>query len=234
MENMQVLLEPVKVALHQVGEFLPRLVLGLAIVILGYIAAKAARFAVVKVLRAINFNVVTDKSGLDYFLKQGGGDADTVDLIGFLVYWLAFLAFLMVAFNSMGLASVTGLVGQLVLFLPKVMVAVVILAFGAYFARFAGAAVTAYFKAARIGDADLLGRVAFYAILCFVILIAVDQVGLADVIKQTFLIMVGAVSFGFALAFGIGGSKRAGVLIDSMTGEPSSQQDKPKNRPPTG
>ena len=53
-----------------------------------------------------------------------------------------------------------------------------ILAFGAYFARFVGAAVTAYCKNVGISDAELLGRLAHYAIMAFVILIALDQLGL--------------------------------------------------------
>ena len=55
MDNWNVLLEPVRASLHQVGEFLPRLLLALAILLLGWLLAKAVRFAIVRALRAINF-----------------------------------------------------------------------------------------------------------------------------------------------------------------------------------
>jgi hypothetical protein len=214
MENMEMLIEPIRASLHQVGEFLPRVLLAFVILLAGWLLAKALRFALVKMLRAVNFNVVTEKAGVDRFLQQGGGEIDTTMVLGLLAYWLVILAALMIAFNSMGLSYVTDLIGRVVLFVPKVMVAVLILAFGAYFARFVGAALTTYCQNVGIGEAKALGRFALYAIMIFVILIALDQLGLGDIIRQTFLIIVAAIALGLALAFGLGGQKRAGELLE--------------------
>src|SRR5207237_2598373 len=84
---------------------------------------------------------------------------------------------LMIAFNSMGLSYVTDLVGRVLLFVPRVIVAVVILAFGAYLARFVGAAVATYCKGISLPDAAVVGRLAFWAVLVFVVLVALDQLG---------------------------------------------------------
>jgi hypothetical protein len=92
MENVDVLLEPIRASLHQIGEFLPRLLLALAILILGWLLAKFVRFVIVRMLRAVNFNVLTEKAGVDKFLQQGGGELDTVRLLGLLFYWLVILA----------------------------------------------------------------------------------------------------------------------------------------------
>jgi len=218
METMEMLIEPIRTSLHQIGEFLPRVLLALAILIVGWLFAKAVRFAIVRTLRALNFNVVTERAGVDKFLQQGGGELDATDILGLLAYWLVILAALMVAFNSMGLANVTDLLGRIVLFVPKVMVAVLVIAFGAYFARFIGVAVATYCRNVGISDAGALGRLAFYAILVFVVLIALDQLGLGDIIRHTFLILVGAFALGlalaFALAFGLGGQHRAAELLE--------------------
>jgi hypothetical protein len=232
MEDMQMLLEPIRASLRQVGEFLPRVLLATLILIAGWLVAKAARFATVRMLRAINFNVVTEKAGIDGFLKQGGGDTDTVHVLGVLVYWLALLAALMIASNSLGLADVTALIGRIVLFVPKVMIAVVILAFGAYFAKFVGSAVITYCKNVDMHDADVLGKFAQYAIMAFVVLIAVEQLGLSEIIRETFLILVAAVGLALALAFGIGGAKRAGELIERWSRRTSDETGKSdKGRP---
>lgn len=227
METMEMLIEPIRTSLHQIGEFLPRVLLALAILIAGWLLAKAVRFAIVKMLRAFNFNVVTERAGVDKFLQQGGGELDATGILGLLAYWLVILAALMIAFNSMGLANVTDLLGQIILFVPRVMVAVLIIAFGAYFARFIGIAVTTYCRNVGLGDAAVLGRLAFYAILVFVVLIALDQLGLGDIIRQTFLILVGAVALGlalaFALAFGLGGQRRAAELLERW----SRRKDEP-------
>ncbi len=214
MENWDVLLEPVRASLHQVGEFLPRLLLALAILVLGWLVAKAVRFAIVRALRAVNFPVMTQKSGIDGFLHQGGGDLDTTGLLGVLSYWLVIIAALMVACSTMGLAYVTELVGRVLLFVPEVMVSVLIIAFGTYFARFVGTAIATYSRNIGMRDADVLGSLATYAIMAFVILIALEQLGLGDIIRQTFLIIVAAVALGLALAFGLGGQKRAAELLE--------------------
>jgi hypothetical protein len=212
--DVNMLLESVRESLHQIGAFLPRLLLAIVILVLGWLTAKTVRFAIVKGLRAINFNVVTDKAGVDQFLKQGGANIDTVRVLGSLAYWLVILAALMVASNSLDLAYVTDLIGRIVLFLPKVMFAVVILVFGAYFARFVRSALTKYLHENRIGEAGLIGRLALYAIMVFVIMIALDQMGLGDIIRQAFLIIIAAIGLGLALAFGLGGQKRAAELIE--------------------
>src|SRR5262245_50890419 len=155
MQPIETVWDPVRAILVQVGDFLPKVMLALIIVIVGWLLAKVLRFAAVKALRAINFNVLTEKAGIDGFIKHGGGDLDTTHVLGALIYWLVILAALMIAFNTMGLAYVTDLIGRIVLFVPKVIVAVVILAFGAYFARFIGAAVTTYCRNIEMADAPL-------------------------------------------------------------------------------
>src|SRR6267378_3451150 len=210
MDRFDVMWEPVRAFLVQVGEFFPRVMLALVILLAGWLIAKAVRFAVVKALRAINFNVLTERAGIDSFLKQGGGETDTTDILGLLIYWLTIL----IALNSVGLIAVTELVVRVVLFVPKVIVAIVILAFGAYFARFIGMSVTAYCKNLDMPDAELFGRLAMYAIVIFVTMVAIDHLGLGDIIRQTFLILLTAVALALALAFGLGGQKRAAEFLE--------------------
>lgn len=214
MDNLSMLVEPIRETLHQIAAFLPRLLLAIFVLVIGWLVARAVRFAIVKALRALNFNVVTEKAGIDHFLQQGGADIDTIRVLGGLFYWLVILAALMIAFNSLDLAYVTDLIGRIVLFVPRVMVSVVILVFGAYFARFVGAALASYLRNVGVTEAGLMGRLALYAIMAFVIMIALDQIGLGDVIRQTFLIIVAAVALGLALAFGLGGQRRAAELIE--------------------
>ena len=232
MDNVDVLLEPIRASLRLVGAFLPRVMLAILILIVGWLVAKALRFALVKALRAVNFNIVTEKAGIDTFLRQGGGDVDTIRVLGALVYWLAILAALMIASNSLELAYVTELIGRIVLFVPKVIVAVVVLVFGAYFARFVGMALATYLANIGIARAEHVGRFAQYAIMAFVVLIALDQLGLGDIIRQTFLILVAAIGLALALAFGLGGQKRAAELIERWThGRRGTDESPPPRRP---
>jgi len=215
MEKVDIMLEPVREFLLQLAGFLPKLALALGVLIIGLLLAKLARFAIIKALRAINFNVLTERAGLEDFLSHGGIQTDTTGIFGLLVYWLVILAALIIGCNSLGLTYITGLLGEVVLFVPKVIVALLILAFGSYFARFVGNAVATYCKNIATQDADILGKLAQYAIMPFVVLIALDQVNVGgEIVRQSFLIILAGVVFAFALAFGLGGKDTAAELIE--------------------
>jgi len=231
MGNVSVMLEPVRVFLAHLGDFLPRLALAAAVVIGGWMLAKLARLAVDKGLRAVNFNVITERSGMDGFLAQGGLRSDTTGIFALVIYWLVVLAALIIAFNSLGLTYITDLLGQVVLFVPKVVVALLILAFGAYFARFVGTTVVTYCRNIGLQDAEFLGKTAQYAIMVFVALIALDQVNVGgEIVRQSFLIVLAGIVFALALAFGLGGRDWAAGQIERwLSRESRSGGDRPSD-----
>jgi flagellar biosynthesis protein FliQ len=215
MNNIEMSLEPLRGFLISAGEFLPRILLAILVLVVGWMVAKMVRFAIAKGLRAVNFNVLTERAGMDGFLRDGGIGTDTAGLLAMLFYWLVILASLVISFNLLGLSYITDLLGRVVLFLPKVMVALLILAFGSYFAKFIGNAVTAYCRNVHLQDSDILGRLAQYAIVAFVVLIALDQVNVGgDIVRQTFLIVLAGVVFALALAFGLGGKDWAAEMLE--------------------
>ena len=225
MNQIDIMLEPVRGVLLQFGAFMPRLILALFILLVGWMLAKAIRLLVVKALRAINFYVLTDRAGIDRFLSQGGIRMDTIGILGTLIYWLVVLASVMIAFNSLGLTNVTELVGRVALFIPKVIVAVLILALGAYFARFIENTILAYSRNIGLEDAEFLGRFARYAVLVFVVMIALEQVDVAsELVRQSFLIILAGVVFALALAFGLGAQYRVSELLDKWWPSRKSQQ----------
>jgi len=214
MEKLDVMLVPLRGLLTEIGNFLPRLGVALAVLVVGWLLAKAFRFSVVKALRALNFHILTERAGIDGFLKAGG-EKDTTDWIGTIGYLLVLLASLIIAFNSLGLTQVTDLLGRVLLFVPRVLVALLVVVFGGYFARFVALAVQRYFRAAGISDADILGRIARYAVMTFVLLLAIDHLDIGGgLIQKTFLILLAGVVFALALAFWLGGRARAAELLE--------------------
>ncbi len=215
MDSLNVAIEPLRAFLVEIAAYLPRLGVALAVLVAGWLVAKALRYGSVRALRALNFHVLSERAGIEAFLQQGGTESDTTDLFGLLVYWLALLGALIVAFNGLGLTQVTELLGRVLLFLPKVLVALLVLVFGLYFARFIGQSVLAWCRKVGIGDAEVLGRLAQYAIVTFVLLIAIDHVDIGGgLVQQTFLILLTGVVLALALAFGIGGRDRAAALLE--------------------
>ena len=226
MDGVSILVEPARAILHEIGAFLPRLLVAVLVVIGGWLVAKFARFALTRALRAINFHVLTERAGLDGFLRQGGVTGDTTTIFGWLAYWLVILAALLIAFNGLGLTYITDLLGRVVWFVPKVFVALLVIAFGSYFARFVGDTVTTYCRNIKLQDAAFFGKLAQYAIMVFVVLIALDQISVGgDIVRQSFLVILGGVVFALALAFGLGGKDWAAERIEEWW--PNKKKIKP-------
>lgn len=226
MDSINVAVEPLRAFLVQIGAYLPRLGVALAIAVAGWLFAKALRFATVKALRALNFHVLSERAGMDEFLQQGGSRRDTADLFGLIVFWLVMLGALIVAFNGLGLAQVTDVLTRVLLFLPRLLIGLTVVVFGLYFARFVGQSVQAWCHGVDIGDAELIGRVVRYAIVTFVVLIAIDHLDIGSgLVQQTFLILLAGVVFALALAFGIGGKDRAAAMLERWF---------PRAQPPEG
>jgi hypothetical protein len=228
MQTIDILVDTTREFFHQVAALLPRLALAVVVLICGWLLAKVVRFAIEKGLRAVNFNVLTQRAGTDHFLQSAGLQGDTTTLFGLLGYWMVLVAALMVAFNGLGLIYVTDLLQRVELFAPKVLVAGLILVLGSYFARFVGEAVNRFCLDAQVPDADILGRIARYLIMTFVLMIALSQVEIGgDIVQRTFLIVLAGVVLALALAFGLGGKDWAAAMLERWWPRPKETDRRP-------
>lgn len=205
METFGIYQEPARAILLQIGAFLPRLLIAVAVVAGGWLVAILCRFAVRKGLKAVNFNILSERSGLDGFFRKGGLEVDTLTVFSVLSYWLVILASLLIALNGLGLTYITELLSRVVWFVPNLFVALLVLSFGSYFARVVGDTVAAYCRNIKLEGAVSLGKLARSAVMVFVILIALDQIKVGgDIVRQSFLIILAGCVFAVSLAFGLG------------------------------
>jgi Conserved TM helix len=226
MQSIDMVVDATREFLHQTAAFLPRLLLALLVIAVGWLFAKALRFAVERALRAVNFNVLTERAGTDNFLRQAGMRGDTTTLFGIVAFWLAILAALIIAFNGLGLTYITDLLGRVVVFTPKLLIAMLIVVFGSYCARFVGNAVQTYCLDRHIPDADILGRIVRYVIMTFVVMIALSQVEIGgDIVQRTFLIILAGLMLALALAFGLGGRNWAAALLQRWWPQDGKDED---------
>jgi Conserved TM helix len=208
------LVETTREFVHRTAEFLPQLVMALVVVLIGYLIAKVARFLVERGLRAVNLNVLTERAGTDNFLAQAGFRGDTCTLFGLLAFWLVLIESLVEAFKSLGLTYITDLLHRVVLFTPNLLIAMLVVIFGSYCARFVGNAVENFCREAEVPDGDVLSRLARYIILAFVIMVALSQVEIGgEIVQHTFLIILAGLMLALALAFGLGGREWAAALL---------------------
>jgi hypothetical protein len=207
-------LQALNESLTATANFLPGLLAAILIFIIGAIVATILRRILVRVLDTVNFEKALSSTGIPQALKKAESSLTVTSLLGELLRWFVILIFLIPAVDQLGLGAVNDVLKSLLLYIPNVVVAVIIVAIGAIFAKIARDFVTA--TAAGIGGelAQIVGEVARWAIMIFAVLAALTQLGVAtDLIKILFTGFVAMVAIAGGLAFGLGGREVAEKLL---------------------
>jgi hypothetical protein len=195
---------------------IPKVIGFLVILIIGWIISGLLAGAVASLLRAVRFNDLAERSGFAGFVRQMGVRTDASGLLATLAKWFVRLIVLVVAFDALGLPAVSQVLQQLLLWLPNLVVALVILVIAGLAANALHGLVRGATAQAGFGSPDLLANVARVAVWGFAIVVAVNQVGVAETLVNTlFMAIVGALALALGLAFGLGGRETAQQIVSS-------------------
>src|SRR5438067_128978 len=126
----QAILTSFTTALALVFAFIPKLIGFLVILLVGWLVAKALGKAVTFLLRKIGFDNFSNRIGLSRFEQRMGIHLDPADFLGRIVFWFIILVFLVPAFDTLGLTSITLILNELISYIPNVFVAILILFLG--------------------------------------------------------------------------------------------------------
>src|SRR3989442_1575611 len=106
---------------------LPSILGAIVLIIVGWIVAGVLAALVVRVLRAIRIDQLAEKAGITGFLRRANVRADAAGVVAGLVKWYVRLVFLLLAANAVGLTAVSGIVTNVLGFIPNLIVAMFIL-----------------------------------------------------------------------------------------------------------
>src|SRR5207237_4726017 len=129
-----------------------REIVGFAVILVvgWFIAGLIARLAA-RLLRAVKFNDLAERSGFGGFVRNIGVKTDCAGFLALVAKWFIRLIVLVVAFDALGLPAVSDVLRQLLLWLPNLAVGIVVLVIGGLVANAAadlvrGATATAGFR----------------------------------------------------------------------------------------
>jgi hypothetical protein len=217
MEQFDVVVESLRTFWNQLGMTMPRVFGALLLLTLGWLLAKLIRKGVLRLLKFLRIDVVAEKSGIEDFLLQGGVRFTTITLLANLVYWGVMFTVVLAVLNSLNLEVAAELFNRVILYIPNVFVAMVVLIFGALFARFIQATIQTYLNNIGVAGSQLLSAIAQYAVLVFVVSIALEQLQIGgQILVSAFQLAFGGLCLAFGLAFGLGGRDFAAHTLDKM------------------
>jgi hypothetical protein len=214
--------EPLADLFRDLAAFAPRLLAAAGLAAAGWLAGRLLKFLTVRLLRGWGRQVA---SGVGRLL--GSRDAEremrgfalrppVVEAAGRVVFWLAFLFFAAAATEALGLPVVSAWLSGVAAYLPRLLVAALIVVLGLLAGSLARTTLSATAASAGFAYADALGRVAQGIVVMASCIVAFDQLG----IQVTFLtvlaaIVTGTLLGGAALAFGLGARTAVSNIIAS-------------------
>lgn len=203
--------------LNEIAIALPKIIGALIILIIGWIIAKLLKKLFIKFLRIVRFSFLTEKSGIEKFLKEGGVKTDSIEVLGTLLYWIIMLIVIMATLNSLNLTAASALFNEIMLYIPNIVVAIVILIIGIYLARMVSQILKTSLKSMQEKTSDLISQISYAVIIIMTVFLTLGQLNIAqNIVSSAFQIIFGAICLALALAFGLGGREKASEILNDL------------------
>ena len=198
-------------SLIQIGNYVPRFVVALLLLFVGYLVARWLERGTDRLLRRIRFHRLLERGGVMDVVGRSGSHMNPTRVVGHLVFWTVMFAFLIVAANAAGFDSLATVFSELVSYVPSVIAAIVIIIVGIVLGAFVGGLIMA--SAGAIRGGPTLARVGRGGVIVLAVFMALQELGVAtEIVTTAFAILFGAVALAMALAFGLGNRELAGEV----------------------
>jgi Conserved TM helix len=205
--------DSVQTALDSFFGFLPKLLGFLVVLAIGWIVAKVVKTVVTKALQKVGLDRALHSGSTGRYVDRVAPDTSPSRLIGSLAFWFIFLGALAIAVSQLGIAALDNFVAAIGAYLPNIIAAVLIFVVAGAIAAAIGGLV-----ARTMGDTPT-GKVVGSAVPVLVMAIAtfmiLNQLQIAEeIVTITYAALLGAAALAMALAFGLGGRKLAGRMLE--------------------
>lgn len=221
MEWKTVFVEPVRMMLGKVAQFIPAFIGFLLILLAGWLIAVILKKFLVKILIFLKLDSLSGKIGFSKILEKAEIKFTPSEIIGIVFYWLVIFVALATAINALGLTVVSGIFDRIILFIPNVIIAIFVLILGLFLSSFLDSVAFAACLNAGVTHAKILGKIVSVIVLIFSAMIALEQLNIATtIISAVITIIFASIGLAAAIAFGLGckdiAAKWINELIESL------------------
>lgn len=209
--------------LQRLANFLPSFVGGLLIFVIGLVVASVLRRIFITIFRFFRFSSILERTKL----MQKSEVIIWEQVIAEIIRWTAIILFLIPTLETWGLSQATIVLNQLLVYIPNVIIAVIITFVGIVSANLVSDVVQQSIKSIGKTSAKTIAISARSVVIFFTILIALNQLGVAqDLIRILFTGIVAMIALAGGLAFGLGGKETAREVLEYFKKNIHSNQEK--------
>jgi hypothetical protein len=198
--------------LYNAAVFLPNLIAGTIILLIGIILASIVKRVLVGVLTGLRVEKYLKRYGI-----SEGKELTWTVILGEISRWFVIILFLVPTADVWGLPQVTVILNAFLLYLPNVFVAAIIGLVGLVLARIAADLVSAATKGLSKDASHMIASSTRVAVTIFVLLAVLNQLGVAqDLIRILFTGFVAMIALAGGIAFGLGGQDTARSILNAI------------------
>ena len=191
------------------ARMIPNLVLMLVIALVGYLIAYVVKFVLRAILRVTNFDRLSEHAGASKLLSKAALPVPS-ELLSRFVFWTIWLGFILVGLSRLGIGGMDEHIQRFFDLLPRVFAAIFIFFFGLVASSFFSRAALLAAVNADLPSPRLISLVIRILIIAFAVSMGFEELGIGEqTVLVAFGLVFGALMFGFALAFGLGGRELA-------------------------
>ena len=184
---------------------MPKVAVGVLLVILGLVAARVIEVVLRTILTRVRFDKLVEKAGIDKALQRIGLRQQLNLFLPKLVYFLVLFLLAKTASDALGLVAISNAIGAFFAYLPNIIAALLLLILGTTVGQFAGQMVTQAAESAGIDSAATLGKLVSTLIVFIVAMMAIGQLKIdTEMVRIVTSFFLGAGALAFGLAFGTG------------------------------
>jgi len=212
-----VIIEPAKFLLLQFFRLAIKAIGVIIILILGWFISNLIKTIVVKILKTLKLDLLSEKIGISYMLEKGNIENTLSEIIGEIIYWIGILITFVVASNAVGLTVLADLLSKLIFYVPNIIASTFILILGILLSTFLGNMVKTAASNANFEYYNFLGNIVRIIIIIFSVIISLGQLNInTRILEFVITIIIASIGLAFALAFGLGCKDIANNLMEDF------------------
>jgi small-conductance mechanosensitive channel len=186
------------------ADAIPRFLGAIIIFIIGYAIAKVVAFVIRRVLSTIGVDSIAAKLNEIDFIDKSKVKIVPSNVLSKLLYYIILLIFTIVAAEYLAVDAVTGLVRDVLNYIPSLIAGLLVLVIGLLLAQFIQNILVTALKSLGVPSAKIIGTFVFYFVFLMAVITALTQVGIdTDFISSNLSIIIAGCVFAFALGYGL-------------------------------
>ncbi len=199
---------------EQTALLAPKIVAMVVVLVLGYLVARIVARVAMVLSEKLGLQTAAARSGLADSMQHMGIKRNLPTIVATIVFWLLMCVFIMAAFNILDMPDVSAAMSGVVSFIPKLLVATIVVVVGLLVASFLRGVVATSADRVGLSYAEHLATAFYYVLVLVTFHAALTHLGMnLQLLENMLLIAFGALAVGFALAFGFGGRDVVGGIL---------------------